>query len=160
MSYRRNIPLIVQIATIMILLLGCSQSRDYEPLSEGIKYRSYSRDEFLWTENGIDHSWALTHEQSWTDVSLQKQLDKKIGRDPIISEEQLTAYAWDALPILIDNGYLPKDWVPLMACQYSTKVWCISYGEPDNQNNYIYDGTKDIYISPDDGHVIFFWNGG
>jgi len=76
----------------------------------------------------------------------------------------ILAHAWNIQPVLKEFGYIPDDYFPTQAIHYSNGVVHIIYLDDfyieyvENIEKYwglFYDAQMNVYVSAEDGHVIF-----
>ena len=156
----------------LILTSGCGQNtrlnelnseetveteteRVYQELILGVNYRDRSCGEFISLIDGTQQTQPIEHRFSLDDDFLQEKAKSFIADVPIDTAEEIIKYAWEIFPFLIQSDYLEEDWGPVGANQYQGNIWLIFFAKGGYADHSMRDGTIDLYISGEDGHIIF-----
>ena len=173
MKKRRGSFILLLICAIF-LMVGCKQNLQdvarnteeilteenetvYPPLLLGIiYYKNSPSQEFTSLIDGVEQTQRIDHEFYLDDETLQEKAFACVDDAPIDTEEEITKYAWKILPTVIQLGYIEENWGPVYAVQYKGNIWRIPFAEDTYYSFSMRDGTKDLYISGEDGHIILF----
>ena len=152
------IMMIVTINTRCSIIGGSQKDPTMGELVLEVNYFDDSWDSCSWGIDGTQYTQEINPEIVFDDLVLQKSVQKYITAIPLNTDEAITVYAWDILSILIECGYLPEGWVPILASHFSNDIWIISYADGRIDRSGVRDGTIDVYVAAYDGHIVFIYD--
>jgi hypothetical protein len=142
-------------------IIGCHSNADPNKNTEkylpfDIYWKDYAWIEIPWTDStGATKTALIDKSVHFEDIELQKRIKTNNLNGYISTEEEITAYSWELIDELVALEYLSEDCVPMFASHFSHGVWGIYYIKEEWNRPGVRDGTIDVYVSEEDGHIIF-----
>lgn len=170
---------VIMLVLLMVLQSGCRQEGEnaetYPELYDGIEYSdNYASILVTVPDGSLAMGW---HEEPYEEDEENKTIDYYYGDaefqeavkehakvQVLDTDSAILAHAWNIQPVLQEFGYIPDGYFPTHAIHYSNGVVHIIYLDDfyieyvENIEKYwglFYDAQMNVYVSAEDGHVIF-----
>lgn len=123
-----------------------------------VSWQDLAWDEYSWTtRTGEKMRYQIHPGAALEDDQLSERIGECLPDTPLSTDKMITEYAWSILPALQECEYLEMDAVPVMAMHFTNEVWMIGYGKEGTYDQSMRDGTTEVYLAEEDGHIIFIW---
>ena len=175
---------VIMLVLLMVLQSGCRQEGEnaetYPELYNGIEYSDNCASILETTPSGrLTMGWreepyeeeeeSKTIDYYYGDSEFQEALREHAEVQVLDTDSATLAHAWNIQPVLQEFGYIPDGYFPTQAIHYSNGVVEIIYHDDsyiefrENIEKYWFeriDSQINVYVSAEDGHVIFIsgWN--
>ena len=170
---------VIMLVLLMVLQSGCRQEGEnaetYPELYDGIEYDDTCARILITLPDG---SFVMEYQEEpyeeeeenktidyyYGDAEFQEAVKEHAQIQALDTDSATLAHAWNIQPVLKEFGYIPDDYFPTQAIHYSNGVVEIIYhGDSyiefrENIEKYRFeriDSQMNVYVSAEDGHVIF-----